>query len=173
MEECVLATVLLHGEPVSTCGELPQEGDTIAPFTLVGTDLKECGTCCCSEGKKVILNIFPSVDTPVCATSVRQFNQKAGSCPNVAVFCISMDLPFALGRFCGAEGLEKVKSLSAFRNPEFGEKLGVRIVNGPLAGLFARAVVVLDEKGVVLHSELVPEITQEPDYNAAMKVLSC
>ena len=84
-----------------------------------------------------------------------------------------MDLPFALGRFCGAEGLEKVKSLSAFRNPEFGEKLGVRIVNGPLAGLFARAVVVLDEKGVVLHSELVPEITQEPDYDAALKVLSC
>jgi thiol peroxidase len=173
MKEPIMATVLLHGDPVSTCGELPQKGDTVSSFTLVGTDLKECGSCCCSEGKKVVLNIFPSIDTPVCATSVRKFNEKAGSCPNVVVFCISMDLPFALGRFCGAEGLENVKSLSAFRHPEFGQKLGVRLDTGPLAGLFARAVVVLDEKGVVLHSQLVPEITDEPDYDAALSALSC
>jgi len=122
-------------------------------------------------GQKVVLNIFPSVDTPTCAMSVRRFNAEIGKRGNAVAVCASMDLPFAHARFCGAEGLDNVVSASAFRNPDFGEQYGVRLTDGPLAGLFARAVVVIDEHGRVAYQQLVPEIADEPDYDTALKAL--
>mgnify|MGYP001081112358 CR=1 FL=1 len=163
-----MATVTLHGTPFNTCGNLPAAGAKAPAFTLTGADLSEID----GPAGAVVLNIFPSIDTPVCANSVRQFNEKAASIPGVKVLCISKDLPFALGRFCGAEGIANVQSLSAFRHPEFGEAYGVTISEGPLAGLFARAVVVVDAGGTVVYTQLVPEIAQEPDYEGALKVLA-
>ena len=163
-----MATVTLHGTPFATCGNLPAVGAKAPAFTLTGADLSEVD----GPGGAVVLNIFPSIDTPVCAASVRQFNERAAAIPGVSVLCISKDLPFALGRFCGAEGIASVKSLSAFRHPEFGEAYGVTSTEGPLAGLFARAVMVVDAGGNVAYTELVPEIAQEPDYEAALKALA-
>ncbi|WP_286957737.1 thiol peroxidase [Brevibacterium sp. UBA7493] len=165
-----MATTAFQGDPVSTNGSLPETGSKAPAFELVGTDLSAV-TSADVAGKRVVLNIFPSVDTGVCADSVRKFNELAGKLENTAVICASKDLPFALGRFCGAEGLENVTSASAFRT-DFGDDYGVRMTDGPLAGLLARSVVVLDENGVVLHSQLVPEIGQEPDYDAAVAALS-
>lgn len=165
-----MATTAFQGDPVSTNGSLPETGSKAPAFELVGTDLSAV-TSADVAGKRVVLNIFPSVDTGVCADSVRKFNELAGKLENTTVICASKDLPFALGRFCGAEGLENVTSASAFRS-SFGDDYGVRMTDGPLAGLLARSVVVLDENGVVLHSQLVPEIGQEPDYDAAVAALS-
>ena len=165
-----MATVTLKGSKVTTVGDLPKEGTAAPAFTLVGTDLGEVSLGDFA-GKKVVLNIFPSIDTSVCAASVKRFNEEAAKLENTAVLCISMDLPFAQDRFCGAEGLGNVNPFSAFRSPSFGKDYGVLLVDGPIAGLLTRAVVVVDEAGVVKHTELVPEITQEPDYASALEAL--
>ncbi|MEO2104239.1 MAG: thiol peroxidase [Actinomycetota bacterium] len=165
-----MATITLGGNPISTIGNLPQKGDKAPAFALTGADLKPV-TSDDLTGKKVVLNIFPSVDTGVCATSVRTFNEKAAELEDTAVVCVSADLPFAFKRFCGAEGIDNVAVGSTFRNPEFLDDFGVRILDGGMAGLASRAVVVLDTDGTVLHSEQVPEIGQEPDYDAALSAL--
>jgi len=165
-----MASITLKGNSISTIGNLPSTGTAAPAFSAVKTDLSEC-TLEGLAGKKVVLNIFPSIDTGVCATSTRRFNQDAGNLDNTVVICISADLPFALGRFCGAEGLEDVVPASTFRNPEFGQDYGVTITDGPLAGLLSRAVVVIDESGTVVYTEQVPEITQEPNYDAALAAL--
>ena len=162
--------VTLDGNPIEIDGKFPQPGDNAAPFTLTSSGLEEVKLDNWA-GKRKILNIFPSVDTPTCATSVRTFNSKASALNNTVVLCISADLPFAQARFCGAEGLENVVNLSTMRGREFVRDYGVDIENGPLAGLTARAVVVLDEDDKVLHSELVSEIGQEPNYDAALAAL--
>ena len=164
-----MAQVTLKGTPANTNGELPLAG-TEVDFTLTGSDLSEVSASD-FRGKRLILNIFPSIDTSTCATSVRTFNQKAASLDNTVVLCISKDLPFAQARFCGAEGIENVVTLSDFRHPEFAEKMGIRLDDGPLAGLDARSVVVLDEEGKVVYTQLVGEIVDEPDYNTALKSL--
>ncbi|MCG8688047.1 MAG: thiol peroxidase [Desulfobacterales bacterium] len=166
-----MASTQLGGNPVSLSGTFPSNGDLAKEFKGVGQDLSEV-TLSSLKGKRVVLNIFPSVDTPVCATSVRKFNEQAASLDNTAVVCISGDLPFAHQRFCGAEGIENVVTASVFRNPEFGQDYGVGIEDGPLAGLTARAVVVIDEVGKVVHAQLVGEIKEEPDYEAALAALS-
>lgn len=163
-------TVTLAGNPIAVNGRFPAPGDAASNFSLVAKDLSEASLDSYA-GKRKILNIFPSIDTPTCAMSVRQFNAKASTVPNTVVLCISADLPFAQARFCGAEGLENVITLSTMRGRVFLEDYGVAIASGPLAGLAARAVVVLDENNRVIHSELVPEIKQEPDYAAALAVL--
>ncbi len=165
-----MATITLKGNPFPTSGELPAVGSSAPDFALVRTDMAEVklGTY---DGKKKVLNIFPSVDTPVCATSVRVFNQKAAGRGGVVVLNVSADLPFAHKRFCAAEGIENVESLSTFRG-SFAKDYGITIAGGPLAGLCARAVVVLDEKNQVVYRELVPEIAQEPNYDAALAALS-
>ena len=165
-----MAQITLQGNPCNTSGDLPGAGQTAPQFTLTDATLAERAA---SEfaGKTLVLNIFPSIDTPVCAAAARQFNEKAAALEDVAVLCISKDLPFALGRFCGAEGLENVTALSAFRNPEFGTDYGVAITDGPLAELFARAVVVIDNSGKVAYTQLVPEIAQEPDYDAVLNAI--
>ena len=162
-----MAKITLKGNPVTTIGELPKVGAKAPDFTLVKTDL---GNVSLKDfaGKKVVLNIFPSIDTAVCALSVRTFNQKAAALANTVVLCVSKDLPFAHKRFCGAEGIEKVVAVSAFRGPDFGKDYGVTIQDGGLAGLFARAVVVIGADGRVLYQELVPEIAQEPNYDKAL-----
>ena len=165
-----MATITLKGNPIHTAGELPRVGCAAPAFSLTNKELGEVASAAWA-GKRVVLNIFPSLDTGVCAASVRRFNKEAADLANTAVLCISMDLPFAQARFCGAEGLERVVTLSGFRSPAFGEAYGVRITDGPLAGLYSRAVVVLDGQGTVLHAEQVPEIAQEPDYGAALKAL--
>ena len=166
-----MATTQLKGNPVSLAGEFPGKGDTVKNFTAVLQDLSEFSLDTL-RGKKVVLNIFPSIDTPVCATSVRKFNEQAAGLDNTAVVCLSFDLPFALGRFCGAEGIENVTAVSLFRSPGFGKDFGVGIEDGPLSGLAARAVLVIDEQGKVLFSQLVDDITHEPDYDAAIAALS-
>lgn len=165
------STVTLGGNPFQVDGDFPQKGQTAAPFTLVGKDLADV-TLAGFSGKRKVLNIFPSIDTPTCATSVRKFNQTANDLTNAVVLCISADLPFAQGRFCGAEGLANVVTLSTMRGSEFLRAYGVALANGPLAGVAARAVIVLDENNTVLHSELVAEIKHEPDYDAALKALA-
>ena len=165
-----MSTVTLAGNPIIIGGHFPATGSQAADFSLTTGELGSAGNASYA-GKRKILNIFPSVDTGVCAASVRRFNQDAGSLSNTVVLCISADLPFAQARFCGAEGLDNVVMLSTFRNPEFKQAYGVDIETGPLAGLCARAVVVLDENNRVLHSELVSEIKDEPDYAAALAVL--
>lgn len=164
-----MATITLKGNPIPTSGELPAVGSTAPDFALVRTDMAEVklGTY---SGKKKVLNIFPSVDTPVCATSVRTFNQRAAGRPGVTVLNISADLPFAHKRFCAAEGIQNVESLSTFRS-SFAKDYGIAMTGGPLAGLTARAVLVLDEQNRVVHRELVPEIAQEPNYEAALQAL--
>lgn len=165
-----MATVTLKGNPVKTSGELPKKGSAAPTFKLVNQDLKDVGLQDFG-GKRKVLNIFPSVDTPTCAASVRKFNEKASKLDNTVVLCISADLPFAQKRFCGAEGLNNVVNLSLMRGGRFAEDYGVRIQDGPLAGLLARSVVVLDRDNKVLHTELVKEIADEPNYEAALGVL--
>ncbi len=165
-----MAQITLKGNPFATIGDLPKAGDAAPDFVLTRTDLSEVSLAS-FPGQRLVLNIFPSLDTPVCATSIRQFNAKASSLVDTTVLCISADLPFAASRFCSTEGLDKVIPLSVFRSPAFGQAYGLTITNGPLKGLLARAVVVLDATGKVLHTELVPEIAQEPDYTAALAVL--
>jgi thiol peroxidase len=162
-----MATVNLGGNPISTSGDLPAVGTKAPDFTLTGGDLADVSLSKYA-GKKVILNVFPSLDTPVCAASVRKFNEAAANLPNTVVLAISRDLPFAQKRFCGAEGIENVVTLSAMKDTDFGKNYGVLITSGPLAGLFARSVVVLDQAGKVVYRELVPEIKEEPKYDAAL-----
>jgi thiol peroxidase len=166
-----MATITLRGNPIHTNGDLPAVGSTAPGFKLVGGDLKDV-TLSDFAGKRKILNIFPSIDTPTCAMSVRQFNQRAAALDNTVVLCISADLPFAQRRFCGAEGITNVVSLSLLRGRQFASDYGVLIEDGPMAGLTARAVVVLDADNRVLHGELVAEIANEPDYEAALKALA-
>ena len=165
-----MATVTFKGSPVQLAGSFPDKGQTAPAFTLVGTDLKDVSLAD-YVGRRKVLNIVPSLDTSVCATSTRKFNEKAGGLSNTAVLVISADLPFASKRFCAAEGLRNVVTLSTMRGREFMKGYGVEMTSGPLAGLCARGVVVLDENDRVLHSELVPEIAQEPDYEAALAAL--
>ncbi|MGZ4510672.1 MAG: thiol peroxidase [Mycobacterium sp.] len=160
-----MAQITLRGNPINTVGELPAVGSPAPAFSLTGGDLGPVSSDQLG-GKAVVLNIFPSVDTPVCATSVRTFNERAAA-SGATVVCVSKDLPFAFARFCGTEGIDNVKTASAFRG-SFGEDYGVTINDGPMAGLFARAIVVVGADGKVTYTELVPEIAQEPDYDAAL-----
>ncbi|MFT6882099.1 MAG: thiol peroxidase, partial [Marinoscillum sp.] len=162
--------VTLKGNPVNTIGELPTAGGLAPKFTLVKSDLSEVALSD-FEGQKIVLNIFPSIDTGTCATSVRTFNEKAAGLDNTVVLCISKDLPFAIARFCGAEGIDQVVSLSAFRDVDFQNRYGVEIVDGPLKGLLARSIVVINEEGEIVYNELVPEIVDEPDYESALNAL--
>ncbi len=164
-----MASLTFHESPVSTVGELPAVGSAAPAFELVGADLGEV-TSASLAGRRVIVSIFPSVDTGVCAQSVREFNTRAAGLENTTVLCVSKDLPFAQARFCGAEGLSDVVTASAFRS-SFGEDYGVTMAEGPLAGLLARAVVVIGADGVVRHTEQVTEITDEPDYDVALAAL--
>ena len=164
-----MAQITLRGNAINTVGELPAVGSPAPGFKLTGADLGAVSSEQFS-GKPVLLNIFPSVDTPVCATSVRTFNERAAA-SGASVVCVSKDLPFAFARFCGADGIENVKTASAFRD-SFGEDYGVSITDGPMAGLLARAVVVIGADGNVTYTELVPEIAQEPNYAAALAALS-
>lgn len=165
-----MAEITLKGNKIHTLGNLPAKGEEAPDFTLVKTDLSE-GKLSDYKGKKVVLNIFPSLDTATCAASVRRFNAEASNLENTVVLCISKDLPFAQARFCGAEGLDNVITLSDFRTGQFGKKYQVEITDGPLAGLESRAVVVVDEKGKVIYNQQVPEIVDEPDYDSALAAL--
>jgi thiol peroxidase len=165
-----MASITLGGNPINTNGELPQIGSKAIDFNLVKTDLSSTSLSD-FEGSRIVLNIFPSIDTGTCATSVRKFNEKASGLNNTKVLCISRDLPFAQKRFCGAEGLEQVINLSDFKDGSFGKNYGLEITDGPLAGLHSRAIVVIDENGTILHTEQVSEIANEPNYEAALSVL--
>lgn len=165
------STITLAGNPIEVGGNFPQIGQTAPAFSLVDKNLADV-TLASLGGKRKILNIFPSIDTPTCATSVRQFNKRANDLTDTVVLCISADLPFAQSRFCGAEGMSNVQTLSTMRGRDFLEAYGVAINNGPLAGVAARAVVVLDADNKVVHSELVAEIKDEPDYAAALAALA-
>jgi len=165
-----MARISSRGEIVETSGELPAVGAAAPDFSLRRADLSPV-TLADYAGSRLVLNIFPSIDTPTCAKSVRQFNERAASMPNTHVLCVSADLPFALSRFCGAEGIANVETASVYRAPGFGLDYGVYMAEGRLGGLLARAVVVIAEDGRVIHRELVPEIAQEPDYDAVMAVL--
>ena len=165
-----MATISSRGEIVETSGELPPVGNAAPGFSLYKSDLSPV-TLADYAGSRLVLNIFPSIDTPTCAKSVRQFNQQASRMANTRVLCISADLPFALTRFCGAEGIDNVESASVYRSPEFGIDYGVYMAEGRLAGLLARAIVVVDGNGQIIHQELVPEIAQEPNYQAVMDIL--
>lgn len=164
------STVTLKGNPVDVAGDFLKPGQTAPDFTLVNQDLANV-TLADFSGKRKVLNIFPSIDTPTCATSVRKFNQAASDLPNTVVLCISVDLPFAQKRFCGAEGLSNVTTLSTMRGRDFLQNYGVALASSKLEGVATRAVIVLDENNKVLHSELVNEITTEPNYDAAAAVL--
>lgn len=165
-----MSQVTFKGQPIEIGGKFPAVGTKAPAFKLVGGDLADV-TLTTYAGKRKVLNIFPSVDTPTCAASVRHFNESASKLDNAAVLCISADLPFAQARFCGAEGLDKVTNLSLMRGRQFLEDYGVAIAGGPLAGLAARAVLVLDESDKIVHAELVGEIGDEPDYDAALRAL--
>jgi thiol peroxidase len=166
-----MAHITLQGKPIRTAGELPAVGSKAPAFTLTRTDLSDC-TLADFAGQTVVLNIFPSIDTSVCAASVRRFNAEASGLPNTVVLCVSADLPFAHQRFCEVEGLKQVIPLSVFRSPQFGKEYGVTIVDGPIAGLLARAIVIINPAGTVTYTEQVPEITREPDYEAALRALA-
>ena len=166
-----MSTVTFRQQPVRVGGQLPVSGQAAPDFTLVASDLSD-RRLNDFAGKRKILNIFPSIDTGVCAASVRRFNQEAAGLKNTAVLCISADLPFAQARFCGAEGIKDVVTLSTMRDHAFLDRYGVALEDGPLAGVAARAVVVLDEQNVVRYVQLVPEITQEPDYPSALAALA-
>jgi thiol peroxidase len=166
-----VAKIKLKETVINTIGDLPPVGQDAPDFNLTKSDMSDI-TLTQYKGRKVVLNIFPSIDTPVCATSVRRFNTEINNHKNAVVICVSLDLPFAHTRFCGAEGLENIISASELRSREFGNRYGVRIIDGPLAGLLARAVVVIDETGKVIYTQLVPEISEEPNYNNALKALS-
>lgn len=163
--------VTFKGNPITLNGTFPQTGQSAPEFTLTTTELSDKSLSDYSTQRK-ILNIFPSIDTGVCAKSVREFNEKAAKLENAVVLCISADLPFAQSRFCGAEGIDNVEMLSCFKTPEFKTQYGVAISDGPIAGLCARAVLVLDSDNRILHSELVSEIGQEPNYQAALDALN-
>ncbi|HWU32292.1 MAG TPA: thiol peroxidase [Marmoricola sp.] len=165
-----MASITLGGNPVNTIGDLPSVGAQAPDFTVTNAEVADVSSGD-FRGKRVVLNIFPSINTGVCAASERKFNELAAGLANTTVLSVSKDLPFALNAFCAAEGIENVTPTSAFRT-NFGEDFGVTMTDGKFAGLLARSVVVLDENGVVLHSELVPEIAQEPDYDAAIASLS-
>ena len=165
-----MASILLGGNPVHTSGELPAKGTKAPDFTLVKGDLSSVSLSD-FKGTKLVLNIFPSVDTGTCAASVRKFNEQASTLENTKVLCISRDLPFAQNRFCGAEGLENVVSLSDFKDGSFGSSYGLTITDGPLAGLLSRVVVVVDEEGNVAYTEQVADIKDEPDYDNALAAL--
>lgn len=165
-----MAQVTLKGNPIHTSGELPKVGSTAPDFKLTGNDLKDLSLGDFA-GKRKVLNIVPSLDTEICATSTRKFNEKAGKLPNTVVLIVSADLPFASKRFCVAEGLQNVVPLSLLRDKKFAQDYGILLADGPLAGLCGRAVVVLDAANKVIHSQLVPEIVQEPDYDAALAAL--
>ena len=166
-----MATITLKGNAINTSGSLPAVGSDLPAFKLVKSDLSEASPADFA-GKKLVLNIFPSLDTGICAASVRRFNQDAAALGDTVVLCISADLPFAHSRFCVAEGIENVVSLSTFRSPEFAAAYGLGIVDGPLKGLLSRAVIVADASGKVLYTEQVPEIVQEPDYEKALAALA-
>ncbi len=165
-----MAQITLKGNTINTVGELPATGSQAPDFVMTKSDLSDVSLKDFA-GKKIVLNIFPSLDTAVCASSVRRFNAESQNIDNTVVLCASLDLPFAHKRFCTTEGLENVVSLSELRDRSFGEKYGVRIQDGPMAGLYSRAVVVLDENHKVIYTEQVPEITQEPDYEKALIAL--
>lgn len=165
-----MASITLGGNPINTNGSLPQVGSKAVDFQLVKNDLSVATLADFAESK-LVLNIFPSIDTGTCATSVRTFNAKASALENTKVLCISRDLPFAQKRFCGAEGLENVVNLSDFKEGSFGKNYGLEIVDGPLAGLHSRVVIILDENGVVKYAEQVSEIADEPNYDAALAAL--
>lgn len=166
-----MAQITIGGAPAQTTGSLPSVGQKAPAFALAGTDLSDVAL---SDffGKRVVLNIFPSIDTPVCANSVRRFNTEASAIENTEVLCISADLPFAHGRFCAAEGIEGVTSLSQFRDQAFGKDYGVAIAEGPLAGLLARAIVIVDESGTVIYAAFADELKEEPNYEEALDALS-
>ena len=166
-----MATVTLKGNPIHTLGELPSKGSNAPEFTLTKNDLSTASLAD-YKGKKVVLNIFPSIDTGTCAQSVRQFNKDASGLENTVVLCISKDLPFAQARFCGAEGIENVEMLSDFRDGNFGKSYGLEFSDGPLMPLHSRAVVVVNEEGTVAYSEQVPEIVDEPNYTGALDALN-
>ncbi len=165
-----MAEITLKGNSIHTLGTLPAKGTKAPEFTLIKSDLSEAKLSD-HKGKNVVLNIFPSLDTPTCAASVRHFNAEASNLDNTVVLCVSKDLPFAQARFCGAEGLDNVETLSDFRDGNFGKSYQTEIVDGPLAGLESRAVVIIDEQGTVIYTQQVPEIVDEPDYEAALAVL--
>lgn len=165
-----MATVTLKGNPFQTIGTLPNLNTKAPEFNLVGGNLAD-NTLASYKGKRVILNIFPSVDTPTCATSVRHFNQDASKLENTVVLCISRDLPFAQGRFCGAEGIANVEMLSDFRDGQFGKDYGVLFTDGPLKGLLSRSIVIIDEEGTVIYTEQVAETADEPNYEKAIAAL--
>lgn len=164
------SAVTFQGNPITVLGDLPQKGDAAPDFELVNADL---GSVSLKDfaGKRKVLSIFPSIDTGVCQAQARRFNEEADKLDNTVTLCISKDLPFAQGRFCAAEGLRNIVTLSNFRGSDFGQDYGVEIADGPMKGLFARGVVVLDENNVTLYASLAPEITQEPDYAAALETL--
>ena len=165
-----MAKITLGGTPVETIGNLPEVGSQAPDFTLTASDLS-IQKLSDFKGHKVVLNIFPSVDTGTCATSVRSFNKEAAEMKNTKVLCISRDLPFAQARFCGAEGLDNVVMLSDFKTGQFGKDYGLEFATGPFEGLDSRCVVVLDENGVVKYTEQVQEVANEPNYKAALEVL--
>jgi thiol peroxidase len=170
LKEQAMTTVTLGGNPVNVEGTFPRKGDAAPDFTLTGKDLKDVGLKDFA-GKRKVLNIVPSLDTPVCAKSTKVFNEKAGAAPNTVVLVVSADLPFAMGRFCSTEGVDNVVTLSTVRGRDFHRNYGVDISDGPLRGLTARGVVVLDADDRVVYSELVPEIKTEPNYQAALAAL--
>lgn len=165
-----MASITLKGQPIQTLGDLPETGSLAPNFTLTKGDLSDTNLADFA-GKKLVLNIFPSIDTGVCAASVRRFNEIASKVKDAQVLCISADLPFAQQRFCGAEGLDQVINLSSFRHAAFGESYGLTISTGPLQGLLSRAVVIVDANGQICYTQQVPEIAQEPDYDAALEAL--
>ena len=166
-----MANITLRGNPVHTVGNLPEVGSQAPDFKLTKTDLSDA-TLADFKGKRIILNISPSLDTAICATSVRKFNEEVAKLDNTVVLYASLDLPFAHNRFCTTEGIENVISLSELHDRSFGESYGVRIMDGPMAGLFSRAVVIIDETGKVIYTEQVPEIAQDPNYEAAIELLT-
>lgn len=165
-----MAQITLAGAPIHTIGQLPGIGEAAPDFVLTRTDLTDVSLKDFA-GRRLVLNIFPSIDTEICAMSVRRFNAEINRFPNAVCLCASRDLPFAHARFCGTEGLDNVVAVSELRNLDFGNRYGVRIMDGPLAGLLARAVVVIDAAGRVVYTELVPEIKAEPAYEAALAAL--
>jgi thioredoxin-dependent peroxiredoxin len=165
-----MAKITLKGNPLNTSGNLPEKGNVAPSFTLVKSDLSEASLSD-FKGKKLVLNIFPSLDTSTCATSVRKFNQLAAQKPGAVVLGISKDLPFAHGRFCSTEGITNVITLSGFRDNNFGKAYGIDITDGPLKGLYARSIVVIDEKGKVIYTQLVGEVSDEPDYEKALAAI--
>jgi thioredoxin-dependent peroxiredoxin len=165
-----MAQITFKGNPIHTAGEIPKVGDAAPDFRLTGSDLADISLADYS-GKNLIISVFPSLDTPVCAASVRRFNVEAGRLKNTVVLCVSRDLPFAHKRFCVAEGLSNVVSASEYKNASFSDGYGLRIVDGPLAGLLSRAIIVIDATGKILYTEQVPEITQEPNYDRALAAL--